>query len=83
MSSPVTRERAVRAVVTPPAPGRLSHGRRPAIAGIGAGGHAKCVVDALRSESLAGIAASPFIPRRDEVRGFVYEVETGTLREVV
>jgi carbonic anhydrase len=28
------------------------------------------------------IKASPFIPRTDSVRGFVYEVETGSLREV-
>jgi len=33
-------------------------------------------------ESLARIDASPFIPRKDSVRGFVYEVETGKLREV-
>jgi carbonic anhydrase len=33
-------------------------------------------------QSLARIAASPFIPKKDKVRGFVYEVETGTLREV-
>lgn len=33
-------------------------------------------------QSLARIAASPFIPHKDEVRGFVYEVETGRLREV-
>ena len=33
-------------------------------------------------QSLARIHASPFIPRKDSVRGFVYEVETGTLREV-
>ena len=26
--------------------------------------------------------ASPFLPRKDRVRGFVYEVETGKLREV-
>jgi carbonic anhydrase len=32
--------------------------------------------------SVARILASPFIPRRDNVRGFVYEVETGRLREV-
>jgi hypothetical protein len=25
---------------------------------------------------------SPFIPHRDQVRGFVYEVETGVLRAV-
>ena len=33
-------------------------------------------------QSIARIKASPFIPRRDNVRGFVYEVETGRLREV-
>jgi len=34
-------------------------------------------------QSLARIQASPFIPHKDAVRGFVYEVETGKLREVV
>ena len=33
-------------------------------------------------QSVARIKASPFIPRKDQVRGFVYEVETGRLREV-
>jgi carbonic anhydrase len=33
-------------------------------------------------ESIARIKASPFVPRTDAVRGFVYEVETGRLREV-
>ena len=33
-------------------------------------------------ESMARVRASPFIPHRDDVRGFVYEVETGLLREV-
>ncbi|MEA2442011.1 MAG: carbonic anhydrase [Thermoleophilaceae bacterium] len=33
-------------------------------------------------QSLARIEASPFIPNKDSVRGFVYEVETGSLREV-
>jgi carbonic anhydrase len=28
------------------------------------------------------IAASPFLPHTDDVRGFVYEVETGRVREV-
>jgi carbonic anhydrase len=32
-------------------------------------------------QSIARIQASPFIPRKN-VRGFVYEVETGALREV-
>jgi len=33
--------------------------------------------------SIARIEASPFIPHKDSIRGFVYEVETGALREVV
>jgi carbonic anhydrase len=33
-------------------------------------------------QSIARIKASPFIPHKDAVRGFVYEVETGKLREV-
>jgi carbonic anhydrase len=33
-------------------------------------------------ESIETIKASPFIPRTDSVRGFVYEVESGRLREV-
>ncbi len=33
-------------------------------------------------QSVARIEASPFIPKKDSVRGFVYEVETGGLREV-
>ena len=34
-------------------------------------------------QDIARIKASPFIPHKDSVRGFVYEVETGRLREVV
>jgi carbonic anhydrase len=33
-------------------------------------------------QSIARIKASPFIPRKESVRGFVYEVESGKLREV-
>jgi carbonic anhydrase len=33
-------------------------------------------------QSIARIMASPFIPNKDSVRGFVYEVATGRLREV-
>ena len=33
-------------------------------------------------QSMARIHASPFIPNKDSVRGFVYEVESGRLREV-
>ena len=34
-------------------------------------------------QSIARIQASPFIPHKENVRGLVYEVETGRLREVV
>ena len=33
-------------------------------------------------QSIARIEASPFIPHKDRIRGFVYEVESGRLREV-
>jgi carbonic anhydrase len=33
-------------------------------------------------QSIARIKASPFIPKKDAVRGFVYDVKSGTLREV-
>ncbi len=33
-------------------------------------------------QSIARITASPFIRRKESVRGFVYDVETGRLREV-
>ena len=33
-------------------------------------------------QTIARVKASPFIPRKDSVRGFVYEVESGRLREV-
>jgi carbonic anhydrase len=33
-------------------------------------------------QSIARIKASPFVPHTDQIRGFVYEVETGRLREV-
>ena len=33
-------------------------------------------------QSIARIKASPFIPRKDSVRGFVFDVGTGKLREV-
>ena len=39
-------------------------------------------LDADVRQSIARIKASPFIPRQDAIRGFVYEVETGRLREV-
>jgi carbonic anhydrase len=34
-------------------------------------------------QSIARVQASPFIPRKESVRGFVYDVHTGGLREVV
>jgi carbonic anhydrase len=33
-------------------------------------------------QSIARIKASPFVPRKDAVRGFVFDVRTGKLREV-
>ena len=33
-------------------------------------------------QSIARIKASPFVPHKQLIRGFVYEVETGRLREV-
>src|SRR5918994_236362 len=33
-------------------------------------------------QSIARVQNSPFIPNKDSVRGFIYEVETGRLREV-
>ena len=33
-------------------------------------------------QSIARINASPFIPHKDDVRGFVFDVATGKLREV-
>ena len=39
-------------------------------------------LDADVRQSIARIKASPFVPNRDAVRGFVYEVESGRLREV-
>lgn len=34
-------------------------------------------------QSITRIEASPFIPRKDAIRGFLYHVKTGRLREVV
>jgi carbonic anhydrase len=39
-------------------------------------------LDADLVQSIARIKASPFIPVRDRVRGFVYDVNTGRLREI-
>jgi len=33
-------------------------------------------------QSMARVKASPFVPHKESVRGFVYEVQTGRLREV-
>ena len=34
-------------------------------------------------ESMQKLKACPFLPHREDIRGFVYEVESGRLREVV
>ncbi|HEU4977133.1 MAG TPA: carbonic anhydrase [Baekduia sp.] len=39
-------------------------------------------LDADVRSSIKRVKTSPFIPHRDDVRGFVYDVETGVLREV-
>ena len=33
-------------------------------------------------QSVARIEASPFVPRKDSIRGFIYDVDTGRLQEV-
>jgi carbonic anhydrase len=33
-------------------------------------------------QSIARIKTSPFIPRKDKVRGFIYDVKSGRLNEV-
>jgi carbonic anhydrase len=33
-------------------------------------------------QSMARVRQSPFLPHRDDVRGFIYDVDTGALREV-
>jgi carbonic anhydrase len=40
-------------------------------------------VDADVRQSAARIAASPFVPKKDAIRGFVFDVATGKLNEVV
>ncbi|MBI2468194.1 MAG: carbonic anhydrase [Candidatus Rokubacteria bacterium] len=39
-------------------------------------------LDADVRQSIARIKANPFVPRKDSVRGFIYDVKTGRLREV-
>lgn len=39
-------------------------------------------LDADVRQSIARVKASPYIPHKEQVRGFVYEVESGQLREV-
>jgi carbonic anhydrase len=44
--------------------------------------HAFSDLDQAVRDGIERIRESPFVPRTDGVRGFVYEVETGRLREV-
>lgn len=44
--------------------------------------HAFTDAEAHVRASIARVRASPFLPHRDEVRGFVYDVASGTVREV-
>jgi carbonic anhydrase len=45
--------------------------------------HAFDDLDTNVKDSIDKIRNSPFVPRTDNVRGFVYDVETGALREVI
>ncbi|HEY6234094.1 MAG TPA: carbonic anhydrase [Candidatus Elarobacter sp.] len=40
-------------------------------------------IDAAVRTAITRVREHPFLPHRDRVRGFVYEVETGHLREVI
>jgi carbonic anhydrase len=40
-------------------------------------------LDANVRQSLARLRSSPFLAHRDRIRGFVYDVDTGKLREIV
>ena len=40
-------------------------------------------IDEAVRTAIARVRAHPFLPHRDNVRGFVYEVETGHVREVI
>lgn len=40
-------------------------------------------IDAAVRSALARVREHPFLPHRDDVRGFIYDVDTGHLREVV
>ena len=44
--------------------------------------HAFADLDQDVREGIAAIQASPFIPRKEGIRGFVYDVRTGELQEV-
>jgi carbonic anhydrase len=39
-------------------------------------------LDANVRQSIARVKASPYIPNKQEVRGFVYDVDSGHMREV-
>jgi carbonic anhydrase len=44
--------------------------------------HAFSDIEADLRDSLARLRESPFIPKKDSIRGFVYDVKSGELREV-
>ncbi|HEV3376406.1 MAG TPA: carbonic anhydrase [Thermoleophilaceae bacterium] len=44
--------------------------------------HAFSDLEASVRDGIERVRTNPFVPRTDSVRGFVYEVETGRLREV-
>jgi carbonic anhydrase len=45
--------------------------------------HAFSDVEQEVRESLDRLRESPFIPKKDSIRGFIFDVKTGELREVM
>lgn len=70
----------IRNATTPTADGDLASVTSPSVKPFALEAFPDADADVL--QSIARIRASPFVPRKDAVRGFVYEVETGRLREV-
>jgi carbonic anhydrase len=68
----------------PPCAGcrRVSRSRRRDRSNAGRAPESFTDLDADVRQSVGRIRDDPFIPVKDSVRGFVYDVETGTLREV-
>jgi hypothetical protein len=62
--------------------GRPGPRRIGLVQGHGCGAVLAGVADPVAVESIARLKASPFIPHKDAIRRFVFEVATGKLNEV-